>query len=368
MTTWRRLILRIILVLPPLAGGAELRAGHAVPAQDPAIVIEGRYAPAADHGILLGFTGTTFHLRFHGSDLGMLVRASSDEVYFDVSVDGAEPARLRCHAGDGTYPLWHSGAAGDHELTLTRRSESWQGTCEVRGFVLGDGAWLLPPPVLPSRKLMFIGDSITCGAATDIRPNDPLHGHTAHEDQTSDADYSFGKVLARRLHAQCHLVSYGGRGLIRDWQGLRTINNAPVFYGRALPDDPNLPWNPAAYVPDAIVVCLGTNDFNQGVPDEQEFVGAYVAFVRRLRRDAPRAQIFLADSPMLEDAPGKSPKRAVLHAYLLETIADLTDSHVHLAPIRHYAGVPHNGHPTRQDHEAIASELEPLLRRDLHWQ
>ncbi len=354
------------LLLVTFASTLSLEAGF-IPAVAPEISIEGRCARTGTGGVRLGFPGTTFHLRVDGHTLAMRVHAATGEVYFDVAADGGEPVRLRCHAGDGDYPLLENATAKDHILEITRRSESWQGVCEVAGFQLGDDTTLLPPPPLPGRKLMFIGDSITCGAATDFRENDPLKGKTAHEDQTSNANYSFGKVLARRLRAQCHLVSYGGRGLIRDWQGFMTINNAPVFYERALPDDPSVLWDPADYIPDAIVICLGTNDFNQGVPDENIFVNMYVEFLRKIRRDARRAKIFLADSPMLDDAPGMVPKRSVLHAYLLETIEKLADPNVRLAPVKHYQGVPNNGHPSRADHEAIATELEPLLRDALHW-
>ena len=103
-------------------------------------------------------------------------------------------------------------------------------------------------------------------------------------------------------------VGYGGRGVIRDWQGIRNINNAPQFYELALPDDPSCLWQQNSYEPDAIAICLGTNDFNQGVPDENEFVNAYVEFIRKIRRDSPNARIFLLDSPMLDDAAGKVPK------------------------------------------------------------
>jgi len=337
------------------------------PATAPQVLAEGRCVRTDAGALRLGFPGVTLHLRGHGARFAMRVNASSDGVYFDVQTDGAEPVRLRCHAGEGDYVLLESAAAGDHRWEITRRSESWQGTCEILGFTLADGGQLLPPDPLPERKLMFIGDSITCGAATDIRPGDPLQGHTAHEEQTSNARLTFGKILARRLRAQCHLVSYGGRGVIRDWQGLRTIRNAPQFYELALPDDPTVPWNAADYVPDAIVICLGTNDFNQGVPDENEFVNAYVEFVRKVRRDAPRAQVFLADSPIVFDAPGQVPKRAVLHAYLLEVVEKINRPDVRLAPVRHYVGVPNNGHPAREDHKAIANELEPLLRQALQW-
>src|SRR5208282_3824550 len=118
------------------------------PAVSPEIVIEGRYAPS--NGIVrLGFCGTALHFRYHGSRLSMRVNASSDEVYFDVDVDGGEPVRLRAHAGEADYPLLNETVAGDHVLEITRRSESWQGTCEILGFDLGAGGRLLAPPPLP---------------------------------------------------------------------------------------------------------------------------------------------------------------------------------------------------------------------------
>ena len=338
-----------------------------VPANSPKIVIEGRYAPSSNGIVRLGFCGAALHFRYHGTQLAMRVNASSDEVYFDVGVDGAEPVRLRCHAGEGDYPLLENATATDHVLEITRRSESWQGTCEVLGFDLGPDGRLLAPPVLPTRKLMFIGDSVTCGAMTDIQQDDPLKGRTKHEEQTSNARLSFGKLLARQLNAQCVLVSYGGRGVIRDWQGIRNINNAPQFYELALPDDPSCLWPQNSYEPDAITICLGTNDFNQGVPDENEFVNAYVEFICKIRRDAPKARILLLNSPMIEDAEGKTPKRTVLHAYLQEIVAKVNSPLVQLALVSHYAGVPGNGHPTRADHEAITKELEPQFRQALHW-
>jgi len=154
---------------------------------------------------------------------------------------------------------------------------------------------------------------------------------------------------------------------MRDWQGIRNINNAPQFYERALPDDPSCLWKQNSYTPDAIAICLGTNDFNQGVPDENEFVNAYVEFIRKIQRDSPNARIFLLDSPMLTDTPGQSPKRTVLHAYLQEIARAINSPQIQLAPVKHYEGIPGNGHPTRVDHESMAQELEPQFRKELNW-
>lgn len=359
-----------LLLIPSLLigclGGTFLAAQPAAehPAASPLVRVEGRTAPGPDGSLRLGFPGVTLHLRFHGAALAMRVEAGSGTVYFDVLVDQLPPVVLRVRQGLGAYPLLADGTpSGDHTIAVVRRSESWQGVCAIAGFEPGKGGALLPPPPAPGRRLMFIGDSITCGEYAAYQPGEPI-GNDGH---TTDARLSYAMVLARRLGADCALVSYGGRGVIRDWQGIRKTNNAPQFYELALPDDPSAHWNPAGYVPEAIGICLGTNDFSEGIPDENEFVTAYVEFIRKIRRDAPRAWIFLMESPMLDNPPGGMPKRRVLRAYLQEIIAQAGDGRVRFAPVSHFPGVPHNGHPTAAEDEKIASEIEPLFRQALGW-
>jgi hypothetical protein len=253
-------------------------------------------------------------------------------------------------------------AAGEHTLTLLRCNESWQGTCAFLGFTVGPGGAFLPAEPLPARKLMFIGDSVTCGEMTAYAA-----GRDIKDKINCNARLSYGMILARWLGTQCELVSYGGRGIIRDWQGIRATNNAPQFYALALPDDPTARWDQARYVPDAIGIQLGTNDFSSGVPDQNEFVDAYVKFIAQVRRDAPAALIFVMDSPIVNDVPVKGPRRTILHYYLEQVVTKAHDVKVILAPLSHYPGVPGNGHPTGAEHEAMADELEPLLRQALGW-
>jgi Carbohydrate esterase 2 N-terminal/GDSL-like Lipase/Acylhydrolase family len=357
----RKITPRVLALLGAVASGAASGSTPPVTANNSAIIYEGRSATDSAGAVRLGFPGVTVHLRFRGPLLALQARASGDGVRFDVSVDGAAPTVLTLHQGEGSYPLWQ-GVAGDHALTLTRRTESWEGTCEILGFDLGGGE-LLAAAALPVRKLMFIGDSVTCGAMTAYTGGSNLQDNNAN----SNARLAYGMILARRLGAQCHLVSYGGRGIIRDWQGIRDTNNAPQFYELALPDDPAVRWDHARYVPDAIGIQLGTNDFSPGVPDQNEFVNAYVEFIRKVRRDAPDALIFVMDSPIVKDDAAKGPRRTALHAYLGQIVARARDGKVVLAPLPAYPGVPGNGHPSGAEHEAMADELEPLLRRALGW-
>jgi len=347
--------------LPPsvMAGADTFLEG--LPAADAPVAFEGRYARGRDGEVELAYPGVTAHLRFRGTSLALHASASNGGSSFDVIVDGGTPSVLRLEAGDGTYVVYR-GTAGEHRVELVRRNESWRGTCALLDFAPDPNGALLDPPTLPGRRLLFIGDSVTCGELSAWRPgDDPKDG--SH----SDARESYGMILARRLAAQCALVSYGGRGLIRDWQGIRATNNAPQFYDLSLPDDPSSRWDHQLYVPDAVGIQLGTNDFNLGPPDEAEFVNAYVGLIRKVLRDAPEAYVFVMDSPIVDDDATKGPRRTILHGYLEAVVAQAASPKVILAPLRHYPGVPGNGHPTGADHVGIADELEPVFREALGW-
>lgn len=350
------------LVMSTTAPAAESDSTTTLAANAAAIAYEGRTAEAPGGGVRLAFPGVRAHLHFRGAGVTLKADASNDEVYFDVSLDGAAPTLLRLKKGVGSYALAGGAAAAEHTLVLTRRTESWEGVCTLESFTVAPGGAWLAAPVLPARKVMFIGDSVTCGEFAAWVPGDAVENSAL----LTNAVQSYGMVLARRLGAQCALVSYGGRGIIRDWQGIRDTNNAPQFYELALPDDPGAFWDPQRYVPDAVGIQLGTNDFNQGIPDENEFVNAYVEFIRVVRRDAPKAWIVVMDSPIVNN-DAKGPRRTVLHAYLEEIVRRVRSDRVVLASLKHYPGVPNNGHPTGPEHEEIASELEPVFRRLLGW-
>jgi hypothetical protein len=348
-------------MLPLLIAAVGL--GVVVPASDSHIRYEGRTAVRTDGSVDMGFPGVTVHVRVLGSGLRFTVEATKGRQYIDVGIDDGPWRQIEVHAGRGTYALDFDGSGGDaastgvHTISLVRCNESWQGTLSFKSFAATSGGELLDPPALPERKLMFVGDSVTCGEMTTYHP-----GTDFNDPANTDARVSYGMLLARRFQAQCYLVSYGGRGVIRDWQGIHKTNNAPQFYELALPDDPETPWDHRKYVPDAIGVQLGTNDFSSGIPDEVDFVNTYVTLVHTLRRDAPGAFIFLMESPILDGE-----KRAVLRSYLEEIVSLVRDPRVRLAPLVHRRGVPGNGHPTGAEHQAMADELAPRLKSVMGW-
>ena len=342
---------------------SQANAAAEMAADAPSIVYEGRHVVDATGAVRLGFPGVRVHLRFRGSAVALRAWSGSDEACFEVAVDGGAPELRRMRAGEATYRLAH-GLAEDraHTLVFARRTESWQGVCTLRGLALPGGGEWLPVEPLPGRRLLFIGDSVTGGEMAGWTPD----GRAPFPAADNNALCSYGIRLAQRLGAQCHLVSYGGRGVLRDWRGRRDVPNAPQYYELALPDDPATPWDHRRYVPDGVGVQLGTNDFSQGIPDEAEFVGAYGRLLRKVRQDAPDAWIVVMDSPIVTDLPSER-RRTVLRQYLDAVVAGLSDERVIRASLPICPGVPGNGHPTRAEHAAMAAELEPTFRRVMRW-
>ncbi len=343
-------------------GYGAASANFTIPGNSPFISYEGRTVITAEGIVELGYPGIVTRVSFRGTELSMSARTSSDELYLDVIVDGGNPVFLKVPKGETKIILAQGLKSGYHQIAIYKRVESAVGILEVVSMnVTGE---FLPAPELPSRKLLFMGDSFTAGQATTVEDGGLMDPSKA---MRQNARLSYPRLLANQLNAQCHIIAYAGRGIVRDWQGLNTVRCAPEYYENALPDDITTRWNPANYVPDVIGLCLGNNDFGVGVPDQIEYVRAFAEFVMKLRHDAPDAHIFLITSPSLTDEPGKVPMRTVQKAYLDEVVQRLGDSKIQVVQIAHYEGVPGDFHPSGTAHRAVAKELEPVIRKALNW-
>jgi len=255
---------------------------------------------------------------------------------------------------------------GPHQVDIVHRTETWQGIVNVKRFVLPEGGSLLAPKPWPERRLMLIGDSVTSGEGVGRSAacsSDKAAGANAHD--------SYGMRLARSLGAQVHLVSYGGRGLVRDWQGKSDVLNAPQFFQLTIAEDsPKVLWNHATYRPDVVIVSLGTNDFNLALgapPEREDYVGTYVAFVKAIRGVYPDARVLLTEGAMLNDKDAARPQKATLRSYLEDVVRQLEGDNVRFVPSNHYPGDACDAHPTGEQHAAMAADLEPAVRELMAW-
>ncbi|HYP89938.1 MAG TPA: SGNH/GDSL hydrolase family protein [Polyangiaceae bacterium] len=363
----------LTLAAPAADGSIE------VPPTHPLVSYLGRVDCQAPGGPLLGFVGASVRVRFVGTGLELKLddfgRGTAQSTnYYDVSVDGGRPALLEVSPQQKQYVLAAGLPEGEHLVELFKRGESGPGgnvgagLGKVLGFKL-HGRQLLPVS-LPSRRLEFVGDSITCGYGNEVSTNDP--GSAPFTTRASNGHKAYGALTAARLGASYVAVAYSGRGVSRNYAG-SPGQVLPELYLQSVPEAPSATrWDPAQYTPDAVIINLGSNDFSTPGVDRRAFAESYARFLTTLRGYYPQAALVVVIGPMLSDAypPGENALSSVT-AELNEVLAARAragDSRVHLVTLSTQSGPwGEDWHPSLATHERMADELTPRLKTILGW-
>lgn len=347
--------------------------------------------------------GVTIKANFHGTQAAVLLNDQfryGRRNYFDAIIDedrvdaDGNPLSISVKLGptDGQtrYVVLSGLPEGDHSITLVKRTESSIGYTDFLGFEF-DGP-ILAAPAAPARKIQIIGDSINCGVGDD------LPAHSAVEDIAStycmedtwgvpyhDAYLAFGLDTARFFQAEYQVAAVSGIGLVRDYSSKSTDDTRPlpeVYDSLFLEDTDSPKWNPKDFVPGAVLIALGTNDFSPGdnpssAPRARmtvdEFVSAYVDFLDKLMSDDyyPDAQFFVLGSPMLGDG---YPDATYTYRTDLETAIAQVEAHyagqgnVHAVKLEKTFGKGCGTHPDAGEQAKVAvDDVEPAVASVMGW-
>jgi lysophospholipase L1-like esterase len=344
---------------------------------------------------------TTITASFMGTGVSALIkdeyRYGMFKNYYDAQIDGM-PATKITMSGDPAmfeYTVATDLPYGQHTLVLAKRTEPNVGN----GFFAGINVsgTILPAPARPTRKIEFMGDSITSGAGVEASgQNDPAcmldNGYAL---ALMDANLAYDADTGRDLGADYHILGVSGIGLTRNYTSdpRNDLRPMPQVYDLLLPQLTDTSaantWDTTKWVPDAVVVALGTNDFSPGdnpaltapgtpatarpLMDVGAFVTAYVAFVDQLRAYYPSAHIFAMGSPMLVDdwpTAGLYKSRTDLENALTmiqDHYATAGDAKVHKVSIAKVPGTGCGTHPGVAEHQAVAATLEAAIKTALAW-
>lgn len=326
-----------------------------ITAADAHVARMGRSEVNEDGSVRFGYPGVSFYMAFEGSRLSMEAEATANRNFIDVIVDGGEPRKMNLPNRKQAVTLFEADKPGLHRVEIVNRSETWHGIATLRSFDT-DGEWKSAPE-LPKRKLLVLGDSITCGEAIDRVPG------TKKDPSWWNPRASYGMLMARELDSQVQLVCYGGRGLVRTWDNKTDEMNLIDYYQLAVADKTHpAQWDQKAYQPDVIVSAIGTNDMAPGIVARESYVAAYVKLVQTLLKDHPRAQIMLTEGGILSGE-----KQAALTAYIAETVSRVGNARVHAIASTGYPGDATDGHPTKEQNVEIAQDLLPQIRAIMRW-
>jgi hypothetical protein len=191
---------------------------------------------------------------------------------------------------------------GTHHVRIMKTSEPEWNTREpspnwvtLHGVSVDTGS--IEAPSVPRRKLRleFIGDSITAGFCNLC--DGPGRIITNESVWQQDFDLAWPNQICETLEAECSTIGWSGMGLIRNCCGGETF--MPDVWNRTVATDGSLAWNFSSWVPDALVVNLGTNDWTDGATPA--FVTAYEELVQLASSVyGPGLNVFLACGPMSE--------------------------------------------------------------------
>jgi hypothetical protein len=183
--------------------------------QDQRIVVMGRHSVEPDNSIKFGASGVAIHIRFTGPslqvDLHDEFRYGTSYNIFTVIIDGQESHRFKTQPRQTRYTLASNLSDGTHDVILIKATEGSNGWNRLSAVYAND---IHQYPALPSRKIEFIGDSITCGMGADEREVPCGDGEWMDQHNTWD---SFGATIARNVNAQFMLTGVSGMGMHRNW-------------------------------------------------------------------------------------------------------------------------------------------------------
>ncbi|MHC1775220.1 MAG: GDSL-type esterase/lipase family protein [Lentimicrobium sp.] len=216
-------------------------------------------------------------------------------------------------------------------------------------------------------KIEFIGNSITCGMGNDA--GEIPCGRNKWYDQ-HNAYWSYATITARSLNADFMLSSVSGAGIYRNWN-IEGPTLPRLYESAYLHIDSLMKWDFSAWIPDVVVIALGTNDLSDGdgenprLPfDSTAFIDVYAGFISTIYSHYPDARLVLLSSPMVTAA-----KSAMLSSCLdsVKNISALQFPNRNTIDVFEFDAVTASGcsgHPTIEEHKQMAEQLIPFMKSE----
>ena len=325
-------------------------------------------------GIEFEYTGKGFLLTLVGGSAAELPNNVGNYARVAIYQDGVRIIDTQLTAAETDIRLGESETEKTSVFRILKLSECAMSLAGILPLEISEGESVRPAPE-KAHKLEFIGDSITCGYGVD--DEDPLH---PFKTATEDVTRAYAYKTACALNADYSMFSISGYGIISGYTAdpaiQMTQQRIPDFYesmgfsydvmpGFEAPA--NLPWDFTKYVPDAIVLNLGTNDDSfcqEDAARQQEYADAYVAFLKVVRRRNPGAMIFCVLGLMGDRLYPWVCKAA--ENYRRETGDDRITT-VRLPEQDPSIGYVSDYHPLESAHEKAAAVLVPAIREVMGW-
>lgn len=326
----------------------------------------------------LGYSCSAIEFVFTGSRAEAVLWSNSpslEDIYkawVAVFIDDEETPskRFPVNQEEASYVLYEGETVKEVKLRLVKYSEAAFGKVGIKSIEVDcDEVY---PTAKRSRRLEIIGDSITCGYGNEGIWNVDVFNTTQENPWEA-----YAAKTARRLDADYHLISWSGIGIISNWTdqdvpnveadlmpGLYpyTDKSTDLLIGSRVPEL----WDHSLYVPDCIIINLGTNDssYTKNITERvSRFGEEYVKFVKAVRAVNPSSKILCTLGAMGQDLCKEIERR-------VEELNREGDSQIYYMAFDVQSeadGIGSDWHPSIQTHDKMADKLEARLKEILAW-
>ena len=321
------------------------------------------------------YPGVQIIAAFEGTSLKMVAKPGSG--YFMTQIDQAEPFKVAFRGErDSVVTLATALPNGCHTVKLMYIIEGYEFYPEFWGFILDEGRSLVDAPALPTRKIEFVGNSITCGYG-----NEGMKKEEHFEYETENHYYSYASITARALNAQHWVVARSGIGAYRNYGEAKSGSPRscmPVQYeytGYAwdlkLREENSFlkeKWDFNRYQPDVICINLGTNDLSTNNYDTKLLKEGYQKLLKMVRLHNSKAKIVLLTGSMLYNQELQTAKQLLDEVKAeAQKAGDKEIYRFDMSPIAGNDWLGNDWHPNVYQDEKMAGELVPFLRGLMKW-
>lgn len=316
-------------------------------------------------GIEFTVRGTKCAVKIIGDNM---MGNEGNQARFAVEIDGERIMDEMVTEHETVYDIFSYDEEKEVTVTVVKLSEPGNSTFGIDEITV-TASEDIAPTAEKSPKIEFIGDSITCGYGVD--DEDRNHHFSTN---TEDATKAYAYKTAQLLGADYSLVSYSGHGIISGYtqQGKKVsaqqlpkkyktyaVSGGSSYEGFRVSDED---WDFSKFVPDYVVINLGTNDSSYTGKDEEliaEYTAAYVEFLKTVREKNPDAHIICTLGVMGADL--YDAMCAAAEQYTAET-GDENISTFRLSTQDGSTGFAADWHPTAATHDKAAEELSGYIK------
>jgi len=330
-----------------------------IPATNPCVQYTGR-TRVLGSTVQFDWSGVEIAFQFEGTAASVVMSGGCCGQEYNVFIDEETVPTTFTITSDAqqTYKIAQNLMNKTHTVILTKRAEALYGIQTFVGVQLGGGT--LQPLASPAvtRHMEIIGDSISCGYGDEGPPG------CSESSSYQNVYLAYGSLTARYFGAQCYTECWSGRGVVRNYAGSSPDSPFPIFYNRTLANNPLPTWNFTLWIPDVVLINLGTNDWSTpSTLSPSVFEQAYINFVTTVQKNyGTNTQIFLVCGPIIPNQPScpyvqtvaKSFPSGVTYIEIPDSILASTDY-----------GCDY--HPNVEGQKKMANFVIPTIANKMNW-